>query len=185
MKFQYWDSVWNVDQQGVMLGFHWHQVWFVSLPPGGHYTWWKVPFTLEFLKKYLKSVTLIVTCQRFHWLGPDLVSCGGQMWSSTALTMRWFQSLDTFRFTCSRTQQCQFCAVDEGALPPTTPVNPYLGGSTQKKWSFFYFLSTITVYLKLHFYTKMTFRGHPESPKVPGVSNWAMGALHSPRYWKG
>ena len=107
-------------------------------------------------------------CQRFHWLGPALVSCGGQMWSSTDLTMRWFQSLDTFRFTCSQTQQCQFCAVDEGALPPTTPVNPYLGGSARKKWSFFYFLGTITVHLKLHFYTKMTFRGHPESPKVQG-----------------
>ena len=49
---------------GVMLGFHWHQVWFVSLPPDGHYTRWKVPFTLEFLENYLKSVTLIVTCVR-------------------------------------------------------------------------------------------------------------------------
>ena len=154
---------------GVMLGFHWHQVWFVSLPPGGHYTWWKVPFTLEFFKKLPQKCNFnCYLCQRFHWLGPALVSCGGQMWSSTDLTMRWFQSLDTFRFTCSQTQQCQFCAVDEGALPPTTPVNPYLGGSAWKKWSFFYFLGTITVHLKLHFYTKMTFRGHPESPKVQG-----------------
>ena len=59
---------------GVMLGFHWHQVWFVSLPPGGHYTWWKVPFTLEFLKNYLKSVTLIVTCVR-DFTDWDLLWC--------------------------------------------------------------------------------------------------------------
>ena len=78
-------------------------------------------------------------CQRFHWLGLDLVSCGGQMWSSTALTMRCFQSLDTFRFTCSQRQQGQFCAVDEGALPPMTLVNPYLGGSVRKKMVIFLF----------------------------------------------
>ena len=24
---------------GATQGFQWHQVWFVSLPPGGHYTW--------------------------------------------------------------------------------------------------------------------------------------------------
>ena len=123
-------------------------------------------------------------CQRFHWLGPALVSYGGQMWSSTDLTMRWFQSLDTFRFTCSQTQQCQFCAVDEGALPPTTPINPYLGGSARKKRSFFYFLGTITVHLKLHFYTKMTFRGHPESPKVPRWQNFAGGLDQPPWYRK-
>ena len=29
-------------------------------------------------------------CQSFHWLGPDLVPCGEQMWSSIVLTMRWF-----------------------------------------------------------------------------------------------
>ena len=110
-------------------------------------------------------------CQSLLWLGPNLVPCGGQMWSSIVLTMSWFKSVDTSRFTCSRTQQCQFYVVGEGALPPTTPVNPYLGGSARKKWSFFYFSNTITIYLKLHFYTKITFRGPSESPKVPGMSN--------------
>ena len=124
-------------------------------------------------------------CQSFRWLGPDLVPCGGQMWSSIVLTMRWFQSVDTSRFTSSRTRQCQFCAVDEGALPPTTPVNPYLGWRARKKWAIFYFLNTITIHLNLHFFTKTTFRGPTESPKVPVVSNWARGLVQPPRYWKG
>ena len=124
-------------------------------------------------------------CQGFHWLGPDCGSCGGPMWSSTVLTMRWFQAIDTSRFTCPRTQKRQFCAVDEGALPPATPVNPYLGGRRAKKRSIFETLSTFTTCLKLHFYTKSTFRWLPEAPKVPGGSNWAMGALHSHMYWKG
>ena len=31
----------------------------------------------------------------------------------------------------------------EGALPPTTPVNPYLGGSARKKWATFYTSCTL------------------------------------------
>ena len=44
----------------------------ISLPPGGHYTVWKVTFTLKFSKNYLKSVTLTVTCVRV-FPGWDLI----------------------------------------------------------------------------------------------------------------
>ena len=49
------------------------------------------------------------------------------------VTMRQFQGVDTSRFTHSRTQKHKFLLGDEGALPPATPVNPYLGGEHAKK----------------------------------------------------
>ena len=49
------------------------------------------------------------------------------------VTMRQFQGVDTSRFTHSRTQKHKVLLRDEGALPPATPVNPYLGGSVHKK----------------------------------------------------
>ena len=49
------------------------------------------------------------------------------------VTMRQFQGVDTSRFTHSRTQKHKFLLGDEGALPPATPVNPYLGGSACEK----------------------------------------------------
>ena len=39
--------------------------------------------------------------------------------------------------THSWTQKHKFLLGDEGALPPVTPINPYLGGSERKKWSIF------------------------------------------------
>ena len=53
------------------------------------------------------------------------------------VTMRQFQGVDTSRFTHSRTQKHKVLLRDEGALPPATPVNLYLGGSARKKWSIF------------------------------------------------
>ena len=53
------------------------------------------------------------------------------------VTMRQFQGVDTSRFTHSRTQKHKFLLGDKGALPPATLINPYLGGSMRKKWSFF------------------------------------------------
>ena len=52
------------------------------------------------------------------------------------VTMRQFQGVDTSRFTHSRTQKHKFLLGDEGALPPATPVNPYLGGSAKKMVNF-------------------------------------------------
>ena len=53
------------------------------------------------------------------------------------VTMRQFQGVDTSRFTHSQTQKHKFLLGDEGALPPATPVNPYLGGSARKNGQFF------------------------------------------------
>ena len=53
------------------------------------------------------------------------------------LTMRQFQGVDTSRFTHSQTQKHKFLLGDKGTLPPVTPINPYLGGSMQKKGQFF------------------------------------------------
>ena len=52
------------------------------------------------------------------------------------VTMRQFQGVDTSRFTHSRTQKHKFLLGDEGALPPATPVNPYLGGVHEKNGQF-------------------------------------------------
>ena len=34
-------------------------------------------------------------------------------------------------------KKVNFWCVDEGALPPMTPINPYLGGNAKKKWATF------------------------------------------------
>ena len=34
-------------------------------------------------------------------------------------------------------KKVNFWCVDEGALPPMTPINPYLGGNAWKKWATF------------------------------------------------
>ena len=59
------------------------------------------------------------------------------------VTMRQFQGVDTSRFTHSRTQKHKFLLGDKGVLPPATLVNPYLGGSMRKKWSFFFKLQSL------------------------------------------
>ena len=47
--------------------------------------------------------------------------------SSTMLAITQFQALDTPRFTCSKILKCEILHMDKGALPPTIPINPYLG----------------------------------------------------------
>ena len=86
------------------------------------------------------------------------------------MTKSRFQAVDTSRFTRSRTQKREFLLGDEGALPPATPVNPYLGGSARKKWSIFSKSSTFSICPKLHFWAKNTSRGSPEVLGVPGGS---------------
>jgi len=41
---------------------------------------------------------------------------------------------------------------DEGALPPATPVNPYLGQNARKKWASFWKPSHIPSFRKPHFW---------------------------------
>ena len=48
--------------------------------------------------------------------------------SSTMLAITQFPAVDTPRFTDSKNLKCEILHMDEGALPPVTPVNPYLGG---------------------------------------------------------
>ena len=103
-------------------------------------------------------------CQGFHWLGPDLGSCGRQMWSSTVLTMRWFHAVDTSRFTCSRTQKTSISRSRRGGAAPCDPRKSYLGGRRAKKRSIFLNLSTFTICITMHFYTKITFRWPPKAP---------------------
>ena len=56
---------------------------------------------------------------------------------STMLAITQFQAVDTPRFTPSKNLKCEILHMDEGVLPPATPVNPYLGGRAQKKWTTF------------------------------------------------
>ena len=56
---------------------------------------------------------------------------------STMLAITQFQAVDTPRFTPSKNLKCEILYMDEGALPPATPVNPYLGGRVRKKWTTF------------------------------------------------
>ena len=44
------------------------------------------------------------------------------------LTMAEFQAIDNPSFTHLKISKCQILHVDEGALSPMTPINPYLGG---------------------------------------------------------
>ena len=90
------------------------------------------------------------------------------MGSSAVLTMTSFQAVDTSRFTCSTIQNHEFLHGNEGALPPLTPVNPYLEGRYTKKQSIFSNLSTFPICSKPHFGVKITFGGSPEVPEVPG-----------------
>ena len=86
-----WQQGLECGSAGETWGFQWHWVWFVSLPPGGHYTWWKVTFTLEISKNYSKSVTLIVTCDRDFpdW---DLIWCHSEGKCGPVLCWPWDDS---------------------------------------------------------------------------------------------
>ena len=44
-----------------------------------------------------------------------------------------------------------FFGRDEGALPPATPINPYLGGRCAKKWTTFLKPSHISLLWKVQF----------------------------------
>ena len=57
--------------------------------------------------------------------------------SSTMLAITQLQAVDTPRFTRSKILKCEILHMDEGALPPMTPVNPYLGDRARKKWTTF------------------------------------------------
>ena len=57
--------------------------------------------------------------------------------SSTMLAITQFQAVDTPRFTHSKILKCEILHMDKGALPPTTPVNPYLGHRAQKNGPLF------------------------------------------------
>jgi len=52
---------------------------------------------------------------------------------------------------------------DEGALPPATPVNPYLGRNARKKCITFFKPNHFRTFLKLHFWAKTGPRGSPEA----------------------
>ena len=53
------------------------------------------------------------------------------------LAITQFQAIDTHRFTRSKILKCQIFHADQGALPPATPINPYLGGRARKKMGHF------------------------------------------------
>ena len=62
----------------------------------------------------------------------------------------------------------KFCGMDEGALPPMTPVNPYLGGNAWKKWATFYLSVHLCTLWKPHFGAKYGPRGPPRAIYEPG-----------------
>ena len=62
----------------------------------------------------------------------------------------------------------KFWGMDEGALPPMTPVNPYLGGNAWKKWATFYLSVHLCTLWKPHFGAKYGPRGPPRAIYEPG-----------------
>ena len=58
--------------------------------------------------------------------------------------------------------------MDEGALPPMTPINPYLGGNVRKKWATFYLSVHLCTLWKAHFGAKYGPRGPPRAIYEPG-----------------
>ena len=56
----------------------------------------------------------------------------------------------------------------KGALPPTTPINPYLGGNARKKWATFYLSVHLCTLCKPHFGAKYGPRGPPRAIYEPG-----------------
>ena len=61
----------------------------------------------------------------------------------------------------------KFWGMDKGALPPMIPVNPSLGGNTQKNDTFYLSVHLCTLW-KLHFGAKYTPRGPPRAIYEPG-----------------
>ena len=62
----------------------------------------------------------------------------------------------------------KFWGVSEGALPPVTPSNPYVGGGCEKKWATFIILSHFSIFLKPHFWAQNDSSGFPEPKYEPG-----------------
>ena len=63
----------------------------------------------------------------------------------------------------------KFWGMDEGALPPTTLMNPYLGGNMRsKKWATFYLSVHLCTLWKPHFGAKYGPRGPPRAIYEPG-----------------
>ena len=108
----------------------WVGVWFCGLVDG-----WVFLLTFWYLTAYLKHLSPLQ--------GYFGVFCMGYMEEhistlySTMLAITQFQAVDTLRFTPSKNLKCEILHMDEGALPPATPVNPYLGGRARKKWTTF------------------------------------------------
>ena len=71
---------------------------------------------------------------------------------STMLAITQFQAVDTPRFTPSKNLKCEILHMDEGALPPATPVNPYLGAGREKNGPLFKSLGPFLVICEIcHF----------------------------------
>ena len=68
------------------------------------------------------------------------------------LAITQFQAIDTHRFTRSKILKCQIFHANQGALPPATPINPYLGGRVRKKWVTFQSPVHLCLLLKPHFW---------------------------------
>ena len=72
--------------------------------------------------------------------------------SSTILAITQFQAVDTPRFTHSKILKCEILHLDEGALPSTTPINPYLGAGREKNGPLFKSLGSFLVICEIcHF----------------------------------
>ena len=72
--------------------------------------------------------------------------------SSTILAITQFQAVDTPRFTRSTILNCEILHMDEGALPPMTLVNRYLGAGHEKNGPLFKSLGSFLVICEIcHF----------------------------------
>ena len=111
---------------------------FPWLPPGGYQglSMWEIgskysqsfdvwrDFDSHCVKGYRNGVTCISQVMRPQ--GP-LMPC----------TPRCYPA-NTVRDSQSKVENIKFWCMDKGALPPATPINPYLGANSWKKWATFY-----------------------------------------------
>ena len=105
--------------------------------------------------------------------------------SSTMLAITQFQVVDTPRFTHSMTLKCEILHIDEGALPPTTPINPYLGARAWQKWTTFQIPRTFSS----HLWNTSLFRWFKFTLKPPKIAScitnydWPFGTLPFGLFW--
>ena len=89
---------------------------------------------------------------------------------------------DTTRDSHSKVKIVKIWCGNEGALPPATPVNPYLGGERAQKMVNFFKASPLMYHIVT---SSLAWIWSLGSPRTQIWARGAMGALHCLWYWRG